>query len=80
VQENGAWKKGHNLQLYKLFNEPDIIKSIKVKKRERAGHLIRASENRMIKKVFNIKPYGTRRVGRTRWAEILCGRTSEFGA
>jgi hypothetical protein len=30
--------------LYKLFNEPDIIGYIKVKRLEWAGHLIRASE------------------------------------
>jgi hypothetical protein len=56
VEENGAWRKRYNLKLYKLFNEPDIIGFIKVKRLEWAGHLIRASENRMIKKVFNTKP------------------------
>jgi hypothetical protein len=36
------------LELYKLFNSPDIIRFIKVKRLEWAGQLIRASENRMI--------------------------------
>jgi hypothetical protein len=64
VEENGTWRKRHNLELYKLFNEPDIIVFIKVKRLESAGHLI--CENDMIKKVFNIKPEGTRKVGRPR--------------
>jgi hypothetical protein len=60
--------------LYKLLNEPDIIGYINVKKLEFAGHLIRASENRIIKKVFNTKPEGTWKVGRPklRWEECVC--------
>jgi hypothetical protein len=59
--------------LYKLFNEPDIIGYIKVKRLEWAGHLIRTSENRTIKKIFNTKPEGTRKVGRPklRWKEYI---------
>jgi hypothetical protein len=30
----------------------------------RAGHVIRTSENRIIKKIFNTKPDGKRKVGR----------------
>jgi hypothetical protein len=30
VEENGIWRKRYNLELYKLFNEPDIIRFIKV--------------------------------------------------
>jgi hypothetical protein len=52
VEGNGKWRKRYNLELYKLFNEPDIIGFIKVKRLEWAGHLIRANENRMIKKVL----------------------------
>jgi hypothetical protein len=62
VEDNGAWRKRYNLELYKLFDEPDIIKFIKVKGLEWARYLIRASENRMIKEAFNTKPEGTRKV------------------
>jgi hypothetical protein len=31
VEENGIWRKRYNHELYKLFNEPDIIGFIKVK-------------------------------------------------
>jgi hypothetical protein len=64
VEENGIRRKTYNLELYKLFNEPDIIRVIKVKRLESVGHLTRAGENRMIKKVFNTKPEGTMKVGR----------------
>jgi hypothetical protein len=44
-----------------------------VNRLEWAGHLIRDSENRMIKKVLNTKPEGTRIVGRPRlrWEECV---------
>jgi hypothetical protein len=30
VQENGVWRKRYNHELYELFNEPDIVKYIKI--------------------------------------------------
>jgi hypothetical protein len=62
----------YNLELYKLFNEPDIIKFIKMKSLQWAVHLIRISENRIII-VFNIKSEGTMKVGRPklRWEECV---------
>jgi hypothetical protein len=73
VEENRTWRR-YNYELYKLFNEPDIIGYIKVKRFEWAGHLIRTSEKRTIKKMFNTKPEGTRKLGRPklRWEECVC--------
>jgi hypothetical protein len=31
VQENGVWRKRYNHELYGLFNEPYIVKYIKIK-------------------------------------------------
>jgi hypothetical protein len=74
VEENGTWRRSYNYKLYKLFNESDIIRYIKVKRLRWAGYVIRASENRIIKKIFNMKPEGTRKVGRSklRWEECVC--------
>jgi hypothetical protein len=82
VEENGTRRKRYSLELYQLFNEADIIRFIKVKRLECAGHLIHASENTIIKKGFNTKAEGSRKVGRPRlqWEECVCGRTSEFWA
>jgi hypothetical protein len=75
VEENGTWRRRYSHDLYKLFNELDIIRYIKVKRLERAGHLIRTSENRTIKKIFNTKPEGIRKVRRPklRWEECVSG-------
>lgn len=62
MEEYGTKKKGYNLELYKVYNKPDITRFIKVKSLEWAGPLIRASVNRMVKKVVNIKGEGTRKI------------------
>jgi hypothetical protein len=74
VEENGTWRRRYNHELYKLFNEPDTIGYINMKRLEWAGHLICTSENRIIKKIFNTKLEGTRKVGRpkVRWEECVC--------
>ena len=60
VEENGAGRKRYNIKLYKLFNKPDTIGSIKVKRLKWGEHIICASENRM-SNVFNNKLEGTTR-------------------
>jgi hypothetical protein len=46
-----------------LFNEPDIVKYIKINRLGWAGHVIRTDNNRTVK-VFNTKPTGIRKIGR----------------
>jgi hypothetical protein len=38
VEANGTWRRRYNHELYKLFNEPDMIGYIKVKRLEWAGN------------------------------------------
>jgi hypothetical protein len=53
------------------FNEPNIVKYIKVKRLAWAGHLVRMNNDRTLKKKFNTKPDGARSVGRLklRWKD-----------
>jgi hypothetical protein len=71
VQENGVWRKRYNHELYELFNEPDIVKYIKINRLGWAGHVICMDNNRTVKKVFNTKPIGIRKYGRPklRWED-----------
>ena len=64
VEENGVWRKRYNHELYSLFKEPDIAKFIKIRTLEWAGHVLRDSGQRIMKKVFKTMPEGTRKVGR----------------
>jgi hypothetical protein len=63
-QENGTWRKRYNCELYEIFNEPNIVNYIKVKRLAWAGHLVRMNNDRTLKKIFNTKPDGARSAGR----------------
>ena len=73
MEENGVWRKRYNHGLYSLFKEPDIVKLIKIRRLEWAGHVLRASDQRTMKKVFKTMAEGTRKVGRPnmRWEDCV---------
>ena len=70
-QENEKWQKRHNYELYEAFNEPNIANYIKVNRLAWAGHLMSMNNDRILKKIFNTKLDGVRRVGRPklRWED-----------
>jgi hypothetical protein len=70
-QENETWRRRHSYELYGIFNEPYIVNHIKVKRLAWAGHLMHMNNDRALKKIFNTKPDGVRRVGRLklRWED-----------
>jgi hypothetical protein len=59
----------YNHELYGLYNEPHIVKVIKVGHLRWRGHLFRMQEQKPSRKLTLQKPDGTRRVGRPaiRW-------------
>jgi hypothetical protein len=59
--------------MYSLYNEPNIVKDIKIRRLGWAGHIIRMEEERIPKKVLNGNIHTTRPVGRprTRWADVV---------
>jgi hypothetical protein len=61
----------HNHELYKLYNEPDIVKVIKVGRLRWLGHLFRMQEQNSYRKLTLHNPEGTRRIGRpaVRWLD-----------
>jgi hypothetical protein len=69
VQDKGAWKKRYKYELYELFNEPYIIKHIKIDRLNWTGHIVRTENSRTVKEVFDTRPEGTRKIGRPklRW-------------
>ena len=70
-QENGTCQKRYNYELYEIFNEPNIVNYIKVKRLAWAGHLVHMNNDRTLKIIFNTKPYGARSDGRPklRWED-----------
>ena len=52
----GCWR--WNNELYSLYNQPNIVEDIKIRRLEWAGHRIRMEEERIQKKVSKRKlPY-----------------------
>jgi hypothetical protein len=49
-QENGAWQKSYNYELYEIFNEPNIVNYIKAKRLAWSGHLVRVNSDRTLRK------------------------------
>jgi hypothetical protein len=62
-----------------LFNEPDIVKCIKINGMGWAGHVICMDNNRTVKKVFKTKPIRIRKTGRPklRWEDYVI---QDFGS
>ena len=74
-QENGTWRKRYNYEPYEIFNEPNIVNYIIVKRLAWAGQLVPMNNDRTIKKIFNTKPDGARSAGRPklRWEYGVSG-------
>jgi hypothetical protein len=64
--DKDTWRKTYIHELYKLFNEPDVIKYIKIIRLSLAGHIVRMENSRAVKKVFYTRPEGTREIGRAK--------------
>jgi hypothetical protein len=66
VTEQGAWRIRRNEELRQLYKAPDLVVDIKMKRLEWLGHVIRMDQRRFVKKVFDSKPEGRRKVDRPR--------------
>jgi len=73
TQEGGRWRPRWNSELYSLYNEPNIVEDIKIRRLVWAGLIIKMEEERIPKKVLSGNFYTTRPVGRprTRWADVV---------
>jgi hypothetical protein len=58
VRDKGRWKRRCNFELYKLYDEPDLVKYIKVYILKWDGHVMRVDSNRITKRKFNTRPEG----------------------
>jgi hypothetical protein len=72
TQEEGCWCPRWNNELYRLYNDLNIVEDIKIRLGW-AGHIIRMEEGRIPKMVLNGKFHITRPVGRPRirWEDAV---------
>ena len=56
-----------------MYREPNIVTTLKVRRQERASHLVRMSDEWTIKKMILVKPDGRRKAKRPklRWRHCI---------
>jgi len=73
TQEGGRWRPRWNSELCSLYNEPNIVGDIKIRRLGWAGHIIRMEEERIPKKVFKRKLPHHKISGKTKNQMGKCG-------
>ena len=63
IEDQNGWRIRTN-ELQVMYRKPNIVTTITVRRLECAGHLVRMSDDRALKKVFVGKPDGRRKAGR----------------
>jgi hypothetical protein len=66
VVERGIWRISDQ-ELRELYKDLDIVPNIKKKRLEWIGHVVGMGQQRIMKKISESKPEGSRRRGRPRW-------------
>jgi hypothetical protein len=61
INENGNWRSRYNHELYRLYEDSEIIKVIKAGRLRWLGHLYRANETDPCRKVTFTKIEGRRK-------------------
>jgi hypothetical protein len=73
IQEEGRWRPRWNNELYRLYNDLNIVENIRIRRLGWVGHIIRMEGGRIPKKVPNGNFHNMRPVGRPRirWEDAV---------
>jgi hypothetical protein len=71
-RDTNGWRIRTNKELQDQYRSADIVTSIKVRRLEWAGHVVRMKDERMVKTVFFGNPGGRRKPGRHRLRWLDC--------
>ncbi|CAK1585329.1 unnamed protein product [Parnassius mnemosyne] len=71
VMENERWRTRYKHELYQMYDEPNVIKILKIGRLRWAGHVSRMDEARVPKRLLEGRPEGRRSRGRPklRWLD-----------
>ena len=64
--ETGEWRRLHNGELHELYGKPDVMRIVKSRRLQWAGHVTRMGNEKGAWKLLVGKPVGKRPVGRPR--------------
>ena len=67
VCEGVTWRSWYNEELYRLYDETDLVTTIRITRLRWAGHIVRMQDNLPCKKINLDKLEGRRRVGCQTW-------------
>ena len=73
INDGNIWRRRFNYELYELYDETDIVRTIKISRLRWLGHVQRMDEDRIPRKLLNTHPDGKRRAGRPRgrWKDAV---------
>jgi hypothetical protein len=73
IKDQNGWRIRTNDELQVMCRKPNIVTTIKVRKLQWAGHLVRMADDRTVKKVFLGKPDRRRKAERPklRWLDCI---------
>ena len=64
ICEGATLRSRYTEELYRLYDETDLVTTIRITKVRWAGHVVRMQDNLPCKKIARDKPEGRRRVGK----------------
>ena len=81
ICEEAVWRSRYNEELYRLYDEADLVTTIKITRLRWAGHVMRMKENLPCQKITLDKPEGRRRAGRPnlRWIDGVMKDAEKLG-
>jgi len=79
--EGTTWRSRYNEELYRLYDETDLVATITITRLRWAGHIVRMQDNLPCKKITLDKQEGRRRVGRPnlRWMDEVIRDAERLG-
>ena len=81
ICEGVTWRSRYNEELYRLYDETDLVTTIRLTRLRWAGNIGRMQDNLPRKKITLGKPEGRRRVGRPnhRWMDGVMRDAERLG-
>jgi hypothetical protein len=79
--EGATWRSRYNEELYRLYDETELVTAIRISRLRWAGHIVRMEDTLPCKKITLDKPEGRRRMGRPnlRWIEGVMRDAERLG-
>jgi hypothetical protein len=81
ICEGATWRSRHNEELCRLYDETDLVTTVRITRLKWTGHIVRMQDNLPCKKITLDKPEGRRRVRRPnlRWMDGVMRDADRLG-